>query len=43
MRNILAQVGFKDVEVLDSFTMDKQVETGEWQTFPFIAITGVRP
>ncbi|EST07171.1 Methyltransferase type 11 [Kalmanozyma brasiliensis GHG001] len=43
MEGIMIQAGFKDVEVFESFRMDKEVESGGTQAFPFLAITGVRP
>ena len=43
MEEILRSVGFNQVEVFESFKMDKEVETGGKQSFPFLAITGVRP
>ena len=42
MQHILESVGFKQVEVFESFKMDKDVETGGSQAFPFLAITGVK-
>lgn len=43
MQDILTRVGFQDVQVMESFKMDKEVETGEKLAFPFLAITGIRP
>ncbi|CDW98573.1 hypothetical protein [Sporisorium scitamineum] len=43
MHQILVQAGFDNVEVFESFRMDKTVESGVVQAFPFLAITGVRP
>jgi hypothetical protein len=43
MHNILTNAGFTNVEVFESFQMQKKVESGETQSFPFLAITGVRP
>lgn len=43
MKEILETAGFDHVEVFESFKMDKQVDSGETQSFPFLAITGVRP
>ncbi|SPO29875.1 related to phosphoethanolamine N-methyltransferase [Ustilago trichophora] len=43
MEDILTKAGFKKVEVLTSFTMDKEVESGGVQAFPFLAITGIKP
>lgn len=42
MQDILTKVGFEDVQVFESFRMDKQVESGETVAFPFLAITGTR-
>ena len=42
MEDILKLAGFKDVRVFVSFEMEKGVETGSKQTFPFIVATGVR-
>ncbi|CBQ70132.1 conserved hypothetical protein [Sporisorium reilianum SRZ2] len=43
MHHILTQAGFEHVEIFESFKLDKTVESGETQAFPFLAITGVRP
>ncbi|GAC97890.1 hypothetical protein PHSY_005478 [Pseudozyma hubeiensis SY62] len=42
MEGILTQAGFDKVEVFESFKMDKTVEDGSVQSFPFLAMTGVR-
>lgn len=42
MQAILKEAGFTEVEVFESFSMDKEVEMGGKQAFPFLAITGVR-
>ncbi|SPO29200.1 related to phosphoethanolamine N-methyltransferase [Ustilago trichophora] len=42
MEAILTEAGFKDVEVFTSFTMEKEVESGGVQAFPFLAITGIK-
>lgn len=43
MESILKNAGFKDVQVFESFKMDKEVETGGSRAFPFLAITGAKP
>ncbi|GAB7342952.1 hypothetical protein MBLNU457_g1057t1 [Dothideomycetes sp. NU457] len=43
MESILKSAGFVDVQVFESFRMDKEVETGGSRAFPFLAITGVKP
>ncbi|KAJ9476040.1 Methyltransf_11 domain-containing protein [Pseudozyma hubeiensis] len=43
MQGMLVEAGFEKVEVFESFKMDKTVEDGSVQSFPFLAITGVRP
>jgi len=43
MEKILKGTGFVDVQVFESFRMDKEVETGGSRAFPFLAITGVKP
>ena len=43
MEEMLVEAGFEKVEVFESFKMDKTVEDGSVQSFPFLAITGVRP
>lgn len=40
---ILKEADFDGVEVFESFSMDKEVEGGGVQAFPFLAITGVKP
>ena len=43
MEAILKKAGFTDVQVIESFKMDKEVETGGSRAFPFLSVTGVRP
>lgn len=43
MEQILNKAGFKDIQVFESFKMDKEIEAGGTQSFPFLAITGTRP
>ncbi|KAJ1036380.1 hypothetical protein NDA13_000260 [Ustilago tritici] len=43
MEQILNKAGFKDIQVFESFKMDKEIEAGGIQSFPFLAITGTRP
>ncbi|EPQ27048.1 uncharacterized protein PFL1_05332 [Pseudozyma flocculosa PF-1] len=42
MRDILAKAGYANVDVFESFRLDKTVESGQTQSFPFIVATGTR-
>ncbi|EJD42349.1 S-adenosyl-L-methionine-dependent methyltransferase [Auricularia subglabra TFB-10046 SS5] len=42
MKDILVRAGFQEVDVFESFRMDKAIDSGDKQNFPFIVATGVR-
>ncbi|SNX87431.1 related to phosphoethanolamine N-methyltransferase [Melanopsichium pennsylvanicum] len=42
MKSILKDAGFSDVQVFTSFSIEKEVDDGSLQTFPFLAVTGIK-